>query len=124
MSEPDAATITFHMRRVTNWDWTGKKSNWQSRPLTLAADLEGSDAPFLDTSMHTQYLRAGRVRICSLPTNASRVSGRELQPEITKISTSPRNLHSPTHRVARFLCKPGKWLGKWLGLNADVPFVC
>lgn len=24
MSEPDAATITFHMRRVTNRDWTGK----------------------------------------------------------------------------------------------------
>jgi len=41
------------MRRVTNRDWTEEKPIWQSRPLTLAADLEGR---------HTQYMRASRVR--------------------------------------------------------------
>jgi hypothetical protein len=68
---------------------------------------------------HTQCLRAGRVRIRSLPTNAGRVSGRELQPRNHKIFYKSY-LYSLTHRAAWLLCKPGKWPS----LNADVPFGC
>jgi hypothetical protein len=46
------------MRRVTNRDWT-EKTIWQSRPLTLAANLEGSDVPLLSTRTRNIYVLVG-----------------------------------------------------------------